>query len=271
MKMKMKMKSSANASPGILHFAIFDGNEHIIHFITTRHGGVSTGNYASFNLGEYAGDDAAAVRRNRERLCCTSGIPIAHLCVPHQVHGDKIGVLCEPPSPFVPGDMDALITGEPGICLAVSTADCVSLLLYDPDKKTIAAVHAGWRGTALRIAGKTVRRMTEEFGCNPGKILAGIGPSIGGKAFEVGEEVCESFISAGIDITPFCHRNAPAGKAHIDLKEANRQQLLEAGIPHTHIEVSDICTYTRQEDFFSARRQGLHSGRMLTGIMLKNK
>jgi YfiH family protein len=219
------------------------------------------------NLGEFAGDDVSAVRRNRERLCSTLGISTASLYVPHQVHGDRIGVLNQPPAS--PEDMDALITGLPDLCLAVSTADCVSLLLYAPDKKIIAAVHAGWRGTVRQIAGKTVRRMTEELGCNPAGIRVAIGPSIGSQAFEVGPEVCLSFTSAGIDLSPICHRNTSTGKAHIDLKEANRRQLLDAGIPNAHIEVSDICTYARHNDFFSARRLGFHSGRMLTGIMLK--
>ncbi|MDR2118117.1 MAG: peptidoglycan editing factor PgeF [Tannerellaceae bacterium] len=262
--------SDRNSALTMRRFSIFEEDGRVVHFITTRHGGVSTGNYASLNLSEYAGDDPAAVRRNRETLCGALGIPVARLCVPRQVHGDRIGLLEEPPSSFAE-DMDALITGEPGICLAVSTADCVSLLLYAPDKKKIAAVHAGWRGTVLQIAGQTVRRMAEELGCNPGRMLAGIGPSIGCGAFEVGEEVCASFISAGLEMQHICRRNASTGKAHIDLKEANRLQLLEAGIPDARIEVSDVCTYTRHDEFFSARRLGILSGRMLTGIMLKNK
>jgi YfiH family protein len=264
------MKTSDNGALKILEFSVFSGNHPLIHFISTRHGGVSAGNYASLNLGEYSGDNPAAVRRNREILCRALHIPLARLCVPRQVHGDGITLLSEPSGCPAAG-ADALITGEPELCLAVSTADCVSLLLYAPDKKKIAAVHAGWRGTVQRIARKTVRRMAEETGCNPALMLAGIGPSIGSKAFEVGEEVCAAFRSAGIDITPFCRRNASTGKAHIDLKEANRLQLLEAGVPNGRIEVMDICTYSRQEDFFSARRQGTDSGRMLTGIMLKNK
>jgi YfiH family protein len=251
----------------ILRFSILNKSDALVHFITTRHGGVSTGHYASLNLGEHAGDNPDAVRQNRETLCQALNIPATYLYTPRQVHGDRIGVLHEPPASFAE-ERDALITAEPRICLAVSTADCASLLLYAPDRKMVAAVHAGWRGTALRIAGKTVRKMTE-LGCNPLRMLAGIGPSIGCKAFEVGEEVCASFAETGMDMKAVCRRDASTGKAHIDLKEANRLQLLEAGIPDTHIEVLNLCTYTCREDFFSARRQGIHSGRMLTGIMLK--
>jgi YfiH family protein len=252
----------------ILQFPTLSKERRIIHFMTTRHGGVSTGPYASLNLGEYGGDDPAAVRRNRERLCALLGISPANLCVPRQVHGDKAALIESPAG--LTGGTDALITGEKGVCIAVSTADCASIVLYAPDRDVIAAIHAGWRGTVQHIVTKTIRRMTRELSCDPGRMLAGIGPSIGAQAFEVGEEVYEAFAAAGMDMRAIGQRNPSPGKAFIDLKEANRRQLIDAGLAEAHIEVSGVCTFTSHNDFFSARRLGTDSGRMLTGIMIKN-
>lgn len=262
------MKTLGSTDLQILQFSIFKEYSNIVHFTTTRCGGVSAGNYSSLNLGEYCGDDPVAVRRNRGRLCAALGILPENLYVPHQVHGDEAG-LCESRVTLA-GEMDVLITGETGICIAVSTADCVPVLLYAPDRKMIVAIHAGWRGTVRHIVTKTLLRMIEEWDCDPRCMLAGIGPSIGIEVFEVGEEVYKAFATAGMDMRAISKRNKITGKAFIDLKEANRRQLLDAGLIESHIEVSDICTYTRQDDFFSARRLGINSGRMLTGIMIKD-
>jgi YfiH family protein len=251
----------------LLQFSIFKDCGHLVHFSTTRHGGVSAGNYASLNLSEYCGDNPLAVRQNREKLCGALGIPPDSLYVPRQVHGDRVGVYAPPARPG--GEMDALITAYPGACIAVSTADCVPVLLYAPDKNVIAAIHAGWRGTVKHIAPKTLRRMVDEWGCEPRRMLAAIGPSIGPEAFEVGEEVYGAFAAAGMDMKAISRRNPATGKAFIHLKEANRRQLTAAGLTEAHIEVSAVCTCTRPEDFFSARRAGIHSGRMLTGLMIK--
>lgn len=261
------MKTPAGTDLHILQFSVFREYGNTLHFVTTRRGGVSAGNYASLNLSEYCGDDPAAVRQNRQRLCAALGILPENLCVPRQVHGDR-AALCES-SATLAGEADALITGEPGICMAVSAADCVSVLIYAPDRKMAAAIHAGWRGTAAHIVTKTLCRMTEEWHCDPRRMLAGIAPAISAEAFEVGEEVCEAFAAAGMDMKAVSKRNPATGRAHIDLKEANRRQLLDAGLTDSHIEVSDLCTYARPDEFFSARRQGINSGRMLAGIMIK--
>jgi YfiH family protein len=200
MKTKGMMKTPGHTDLSLLQFSVFKEYRNIIHFITTRHGGVSSGNYASLNLSEYCGDAPFAVRQNRERLCAACSILPENLYVPHQVHGDKAGLYES--SATLAREVDALITGEAGICIAVSTADCVSVLLYAPDRKMIAAIHAGWRGTAGHIVAKTVRRMVDEWACKPRRMLAGIGPSIGKEVFEVGEEVYEAFVTAGMDMMP---------------------------------------------------------------------
>ncbi|MDR1556159.1 MAG: peptidoglycan editing factor PgeF [Tannerellaceae bacterium] len=262
------MKTPDNKHLPILQFSVLKEYSKIVHFMTTRHGGVSRGKYASLNLSEYCGDDPAAVRQNREKLCTALGISPADLYVPHQVHGDRVSLYEASARPAE--DADALITGEQGICIAVSTADCVSVLLYAPDKEMVAAIHAGWRGTLSYIVAKTLRRMVDELACDPRRMRAGIGPSIGADVFETGEEVYDAFAAAGMDMRAISKRNKTTGKALIDLKEANRRQLLDSGLTEAHIEVSDVCTYTRPDDFFSARRSGINSGRMLTGIMIKN-
>lgn len=259
----------------MLQFPRLSGDCNISHFITTRHGGVSTGAFASMNPGEYSGDKAECVKENRLLLSEAMGFPSEKLVIPYQVHGAEMRFLTSsflswPVSEqraFLQG-VDAVVTDVPGICVAVTTADCVPVLLYAPDRKLIAAVHAGWRGTVQHILAKTVRCLVEQYGCNPVIMQAGIGPSIGLEAFEVGEEVVIAFREAGIDLFPIMKRHAGTGKAHIDLVEANRRQLLEAGFPDANIEISGICTYTNDADFFSARRLGVKSGRIVTGIFI---
>ena len=184
----------------MLQFPALSEDCNISHFVTTRQGGVSKGAYASFNPGEYSGDNPEAVRANRKLLSDAIGIPTERIFAPFQVHGAEIRSI-EPSFLSLPLEeqqlymhgVDALVTDVPEVCIAVSTADCVPVLLYAPDVKAVAAVHAGWRGTVLRIAGKTVRILMDEYGADPRLMKAGIAPSIGPEAFEVGEEVVDAF------------------------------------------------------------------------------
>lgn len=270
-----KMKILQNDKVKMLQFPGLSADCNISHFITTRRGGVSEGAYASFNPGEYSGDDPEAVRMNRKLLSDAIGIPPERIFAPFQVHGAEVRSI-EPFFLSLPLDeqriyldgVDALATNVPDVCVAVSTADCVPVLLYAPDVKAVAAVHAGWRGTVRQIAVKTVRFLIEEYDADPLLMKAGIAPSIGQDAFEVGEEVVEAFREAGFDLSRIMKRNALTGKAHIDLWEANRLQLSDCGLAAANIEVAGICTYTHHDEFFSARRLGIKSGRILSGIML---
>ena len=190
----------------MLQFPALSEDCNISHFVTTRQGGVSKGAYASFNPGEYSGDNPEAVRTNRKLLSDAIGIPTERIFAPFQVHGAEIRSI-EPSFLSLPLEeqqlymhgVDALVTDVPEVCIAVSTADCVPVLLYAPDVKAVAAVHAGWRGTVLRIAGKTVRILMDEYGADPRLMKAGIAPSIGPEAFEVGEEVVDAFREAGFE------------------------------------------------------------------------
>lgn len=261
----------------MLQFSGLSGECNISHFITTRHGGVSQGNYASMNPGEYSGDDPESVRMNRQLLSDAIGISPERIFAPFQIHEAEIACI---DTRFLSltldrqkeelNGKDALVTAVPGICIAVSTADCVPVLVYAPDKNVVAAIHAGWRGTVKQIVAKTVEYMTAHYGCDPSLMLAGIAPSICKESFEVGDEVVEVFRATGVDMNRIMERNTRTGKAHIDLWEANRMQLLQSGLQPEHIEVSGICTYQHHDDFFSARRLGIKSGRILSGIMIKD-
>lgn len=272
----MRMKIPENRQIEVSRFSGLSGYRDISHFMTTRHGGVSTGTFASMNPGIYTEDRPDCVRKNLELLSETIGISPEHIVMPHQTHEDRVLTI---DASFLSLDekerkrrlegVDALVTNLPEVCVAVSTADCVPLLFYAPDRKVVAAVHAGWRGTVLRIAQKAARLMVEAYGCDPAQLIAGIGPSISQAAFEVGEEVVRAFQAAGFPLERILRRNAETQKAHIDLWEANRLQLLEAGLLSEHIEIAGICTYTRHEDYFSARRLGVKSGRILSGICLR--
>jgi len=261
----------------MLQFTRLSDYCNISHFVSTRHGGISTGNYSSMNLGEYCGDSPEAVRYNRALLSDIFAIPSGHLFAPFQVHGDIIRILdndfialSEKEQAKSLYGVDALITDIPEICIAITTADCVPLLLYSPEKEVIAAVHAGWRGTVQKITMKTVEKLVHEFGCDPKQICVGIGPSISQESFEVGEDVVDAFRLIGADLAKILKRNIETGKAHIDLWEENRLQLLSMGISSDRIEIAGLCTFVHSDDFFSARRLGIESGRMLSGIMIKN-
>ena len=173
----------------MLQFPVLSEDCNISHFVTTRQGGVSKGAYASFNPGEYSGDNPEAVRANRKLLSDAIRIPSERIFAPFQVHGAEVRSIdpsflslpLEEQQLYMHG-VDALVTDVPEVCIAVSTADCVPVLLYAPDVKAVAAVHAGWRGTVLRIAGKTVRILMDEYGADPRLMKAGIAPSIGPEA-----------------------------------------------------------------------------------------
>ncbi len=257
----------------MITYSLLDKYNEIAHFCTTRYGGASVGNYASFNMSPFSGDNWVNLDKNHQILCLKQGIDPSKLIIPFQTHGTEIRIIDEAffrlstseKTQYLHG-VDALITQLPKVCIGVCTADCVPLIFFDTRKKIVAAAHAGWRGTCGRIAEKTVLTMTNELGCNAADILVSIGPSISAEVYEVGKEVLENFENAGFDTDKiFAERN---GSVHLDLWKTNRQSLLKAGILPEHIEVAGICTYTDHERFFSARRLGIKSGRMLSGVIL---
>lgn len=244
-------------------------------FSTTRKGGVSEGNYAEFNVTHYCGDDPEKVASNRALLCAELGIDDEKLILPRQVHGTNVRLvnadyfsLSPAAREMVLNEADAVITNERSVCIGVSTADCVPILLYDPEKGVAAAIHAGWRGTVAKIVHRTVEELRRQFDCDPTKMTAVLGPCISVDAFEVGDEVVEAFRQAGFDLDAIVRRY-PTGRCHIDLLAANYQLLEDCGFGIDKVQVAGICTYGTSDSFFSARKLGIESGRIYTGIMMK--
>ena len=192
----------------------------------------------------------------------------------HQVHASEIAVIDRPG--MTREDLegfDAFVTRHPGVAIGVRTADCIPVLIFDPVQRVVAAVHAGWKGTVLRISQKTLRLMEEQFGSAAAQLHAVVGPGIGPDSFQVGEEVVERFRDAGFPLERIWAFHGPgngtpmSGGHHIDLFQANRWLLEEAGIPTPNIQVVGIDTYTTPS-LFSARREGVHCGRIINSIRL---
>lgn len=249
-------------SPQLTYYNMGTG---VTAFSTTRQGGCSTGNYAAFNINGYCGDDEVHIAANKVALCGLLGIDSNRLVMPHQVHDCVVRRIDGPQQGVIEG-VDAVMTDVPQLCIGVSTADCIPVLLYDSTHRAVSAVHAGWRGTVLRIVQKAVETMRDTYGTAPADLQAVIGPGISLDSFEVGDEVYDQFLSAGFDMQPISRRDA---KWHIDLPMCNRLQLMEAGIPADHIQMTNICTYQQYDRYFSARRLGIQSGRIYTGILIK--
>ena len=193
----------------------------------------------------------------------------------HQVHEAKVAFIDRPGMTREELEgYDVFVTTLPGVAVGVRTADCVPVLLYDPVKRVVAAVHAGWKGTVLHISQKTVAMMAQKFGCDEADIRAVLGPSIGTDSFQVGEEVAEHFKNAGFPMDEVWSfkgmgdGSPMSGGHHIDLWKANRWLLQVAGVKPENIQICGIDTYT-DESFFSARREGYHCGRIINSIMLK--
>ena len=192
------------------------------------------------------------------RDCCVEsmGLSLGDLALPRQTHSDHVLWMHEAGRPE---DTDAVITDVPGLCVCVKTADCIPVLLYDTCRNIVAAVHAGWRGTVARIVTKTL----QEMGSNPSHVHAIIGPGISQEAFEVGDEVYQTFAEAGFPMEQMAVRRA---KWHLDLWQANRWLLETAGVRDVY--VAGICTYKNSAQFYSARKEGIDTGRNINGIML---
>lgn len=256
----------------MLEYSLMKLYPDIFCFSTTRHGGYSDGAYSSFNCNDYCGDDTENVGKNRTLLCSLMPQMPNNLIIPHQTHNTVVRKIDDAflakgitERKEVLEGVDALITDRKGECLCISTADCVPVLCYDRRRKAIAAIHAGWKGTVAHIVSKTLKAMAAEYGTRGEDITACIGPSISLSAFEVGDEVYDKFRNEGFDMEQIAVRQ---DKWHIDLWKANRIQLEDFGVKPENIQTAGICTWTHNQDFFSARRQGIASGRILSGIML---
>ena len=255
----------------------YDFGPEVTAFTTTRLGSSLRDCYASFNINRFCGDTDEHISRNRALLCQRLGISDDHLLMPHQVHQTRIAQVDEHLMTLSPAERtealegcDALMTDLRGVCIGVSTADCIPVLLYDEAHHAVCAVHAGWRGTVARICQQAVAAMTRAYGSRPEQLRAQIGPGISLDSFEVGQEVYDAFRTAGFNMT-VVSRRYPAGaeeKWHIDLPGCNRLQLTAAGLPAESVSLSAVCTFRQPDRYFSARRLGINSGRLFTGIIM---
>lgn len=268
---------NSNNEPDLLELIQYPSLSHfadILYFTSTRYGGVSKGNYSSLNLGLYSDDDPENLRINFSRIFSKAGINECQAFLPFQTHGDSVRKIdktflkqSKKIHQNLLNGVDAIVTNLPNQFIGVSTADCVPVLLYDPVKKAIAAIHAGWRGTCKRIVSNTVKLMMESYQTNPADIIAVIGPSISPEVYEVNSELEDIYKKEKFETEKiFSHKGE---KLYLDLWTANKLLLRECGLKDENISISGHCTYTQQDKFFSARRLGIKSGRIISGIMLK--
>ena len=235
------------------------------YFLNDTHG-ASKGAYGELNLCHYVNDNPEHVNRNRELFCQYHNIEISNLYIPRQTHTSnvkriKMGVNLE--------ETDGLISNLKGSCIGINTADCLPVLLYDPTHHAAATLHAGWRGLVGRIVTKGITTMKREFNSNPSELLCAVGPAISTKIYEVGDELKPQFAEADFPIKDIFIDRADWTKSHLDLKAAAKFELLSCGVKKENIEISDICTYQHSSKYFSARRLGINSGRIFSGIILK--
>lgn len=228
----------------------------LLHGFTTRGGGLG-----GRNSGMRSPDDWLAIAD-------AFGISANRLVTVNQVHGENI-VRADSLNYRGLRSMhaDALITDEAGIAIGVETADCVPVLLYDPVRPAVGAVHAGWRSTVRKIVQKAVNRMNEEFGSDPGRMIAAIGPAIGPECYEVDEPVMGP-VQKAFSFWQDVAEPRSEGKWGLDLVKANRMELLQIGLAERNIHALGMCTSCRRDLFYSFRAEG-KTGRMLSVIMLK--
>lgn len=240
----------------------------IIAFTTTRGGESMNDPYGRFSLCHYTGDTPEHVATCHRALADRLSIPPERLIVPRQTHSSNVAVITgDTPLPQQPEVTDAVVTDVPRLAIGVNTADCVPLLLLDPTARVIAAVHSGWRGTVSRIAAKAVSAMVS-LGAAPRHIRAIIGPCICPDCFEVGDEVVGQFAEAGFPVDAIASRHPDTGKQHIDLRAANCIILVDSGIRADNIVPAVGCPRCKPDQYFSARRLGIASGRTFTGVMM---
>ena len=243
-----------------LSYPAFEKFPDIVQAFSTRLGGVSQGIYSSMNLSFTRGDDDAAVHENYRRFAAAVGFEAEDIVTSDQTHTANVRVITEEDrgngitKSRQYTDVDGMITNVPGLVLATFYADCVPLYFVDPVHHAIGLSHSGWRGTVAKIGAVTVERMREEYGTDPGDIYSAIGPSICQDCYEVSEDVIQEFRNAfgrkDWDVLFYRKEN---GKYQLNLWEANRIIMQEAGIREEHISMPGICTCCNPEFLFSHR------------------
>jgi len=287
-----------HSQPAYYTFKGLSQMDGLIHAVFTRWGGVSNPPFATLNVSLAVGDDPAAVAENRRRVAAAMGVAVSNLVMARQVHGSEVAVigpeyLKRPPTmtsvngppgpveadPAMPS-ADALVTNVPGLALCLHFADCVPIILSDPEHGAVGLVHAGWRGTLEGIARRTVQTMMRAFGTRPAALWAAIGPAVGPCCYTIDDQradlVRASFPwwpevlvtpASGMTTEDETSPGAKGGSNSIfNLWEANRRQLEEVGLLPDRIEVAGICTACATADFYSYRAEGGRTGRFAVSV-----
>lgn len=257
-----RMKKVAINGLDLWQFDLLARASGINHFVTDRN---SARAEKEFTLSFSSSPDRAEILANRSLVATAMGVADVNLFMPSQVHKTNIVCVTKDTAREALFDTDALITSQPGVCIAVMSADCVPIILYDRTNRVVAAVHSGWRGTVAKILEKTLNEMHLRFGTKGHDLVAGIGPSVSQDSYEVGEEVVREVTDA-FGVHAMLMIPQQEGKARLDLWKANELQLLEFGVRPENIELSDLCTVKNNQSFFSARRGD--TGRFAAGIVL---
>ena len=238
----------------------------IQHYTTSRLGGFSRDHLAELNMGYTVNDNPDLVDKNHKLLSEATGIHYTKFVFPKQTNGTNVAIVNSADDIFP--DTDSLITNKKDIHIGIKTADCVPILLFDPEKKVIAAIHSGWNGTVKKISKKTIELMIEEFQVDPENLIAGIGPSIGPAVYEIGPDVID-LVKNSFPTNRVLNYLDNSDKALFDLWEANKIVLIDCGVLAKNIEIAEMCTYSNPELFYSARRNGTKTGRLATGIIMQ--
>lgn len=230
------------------------------HAIFTRHGGVSPAPFATLNLSVSVPDQKSRVYANRRRAYGLFGRDTDSVVHAHLVHGAAVARVGRADNGTWLPHVDGLVSDEPGCALTMNYADCAPVFLYDPDHAAVGLGHAGWGGAVRDLPGALVRAMTEHFGSDPARLLAGIGPCIGPCCYEVGEPVVGAVRRAFTDPDSLLLPSPNGGeRPHFNLAAANRRALARAGV--RQIETSGLCTACRADLFFSHRAEKGRTGR----------
>ena len=254
-----------------LSFPALEKTGLVLHGFSTRLGGVSQGDCATMNFARNRGDAPENIRENYRRMAAALDFDPEQMVLSQQTHSTHIRQVTQADAgkgysrELDYRDTDGLMTDVPGLVLVTSYADCVPLLFVDPVRCAVAASHSGWRGTVARMGRHTVEAMKAAFGCDPGNLLVGIGPSICQDCYEVGEEVAQAFREElALPYSSAVLRPAPEAsvRCFLNLQEANRQILVQAGVRPEHIFVSDVCTCCNKDVLFSHRGSRGRRGNM---------
>jgi YfiH family protein len=242
-------------------FDIFKAFTELVCAFSTRRGGFSTGNFAQQNLGNFECDAAQLIQLNRQQFYNRLNIQEENIVLPKQIHSGNCTIFTS--SNGVPRT-DALLTSTPGLFLGVVTADCFPVFLYSPQKNVVGIVHAGWRGVVQNIISHTVQKMNDDLDVAAPQVYAAIGPGLQQDCFEVRQDVYLHFPDK------YLNNHADNTKRWLNLSLFIRDQLLKCGIPIDQIEVTSMCTKCSDQLYYSYRRDGINTGRMMGIIGIQN-